>query len=145
MVQELKDINHKGHEGTQRNSSHQNFVGAAHNRVLHFLQIVLDLVESVNALLEVTREVGEKRSYLRVLEMLELGDDVIALLAGFYPVHEILCAVAAQPEVINALRKHAGKEECVISNVLAHLEFSIEGGCRAIHRIGFDQHLADIG
>src|SRR5580698_78219 len=113
--------------------------------MLHFLQIVLYLIESVDALLEMAGQAGEQRRDFRVLEMLELGDDVVALLAGFYPVHEILRPVAAQTEVIDALRKHARKEECVISNMLANLALAIERRRGTIDRIGFDQHLAYIG
>jgi hypothetical protein len=38
---------------------HQNFIRATHNRVLHLLKIVLDLVKPVHALLEMTRQAGE--------------------------------------------------------------------------------------
>src|SRR6202451_3075769 len=76
--------------------------------------------------------------------MLKLGDDIVALLASFYPIHKILRAVGAEAEVIDALGKHAGKEECVISDVFANLALTIERRRGTVDRIGFDQHLAHI-
>jgi hypothetical protein len=78
--------------------------------VLHLLQVVLHLIEPVNALLEMARQAGKKRRYFGVLEMLKLRNDVIALFAGFDPVHKILRPIAAQAEVIDAFRKHTSKE-----------------------------------
>ena len=52
--------------------------------MLHFGEIVLHQVQSVDAAFEFARELGEQRRDLGVLEMLELGDDVVALLARFH-------------------------------------------------------------
>jgi hypothetical protein len=73
-------------------------------------QIVLHLIEPVDALFEMVRQASEQRRHLGVFEMLKLGDDVIAFLAGFHPVHKILHPVVAQTEMIDAFRKHARKE-----------------------------------
>src|SRR5271170_4068656 len=76
--------------------------------------------------------------------MLELRNDVITLLAGFHPVHEIFHAIAAQVEMIDALRKHPGKEKRVIPDVLANLALPIKRRRGAVNRIRFDQHLANV-
>ena len=52
---------------------------------------------------------------------------------------------AAQAEVIDAFREHPRKEECVIPDVLANLALAIERRRGTVHRIGLDQHFADIG
>ena len=44
--------------------------------------------------------------------------------------------MAAQPEMVDALRKHPGEEQSVIANMLAHLAFAIEGRRGAVDRIG---------
>jgi hypothetical protein len=112
--------------------------------MLHLLQVVLHLVQAVDTLFEMTRQAGEERRNFGVFEVLELGNDVIAFLAGFHPVDKILNSVFAQPEVIDALRKHSGKEERVISDMLANLAFAIERGRRSVDRIRFDEHFTDV-
>src|SRR5437868_7417829 len=77
--------------------------------------------------------------------MFELGNDEVAFLAGLNPIHEILDAVAAQAEAVDALWKHPGKEQRVVANVLADLALAVEGWSWAIDGIGFEQHFANIG
>src|SRR5437764_8885676 len=89
---------------------HDQFCSLVIDGVLALLQVVLHQVESVDAVLKAARELAEKRRYLGILEVLETGDDVIALFAGAYQVNEILQPRAAQPEAVDALRKHAGKK-----------------------------------
>ena len=94
--------------------------------MLHLLQLILHPIKAVDALLEMVGKVGEQRRHFGVFEVLELGNDVIALLAGFHPVDEILQTIAAQPEVIDAFGKHSGEEKRVVTNVFSHLSFAIE-------------------
>src|SRR5579863_3205544 len=93
----------------------------------------------------VAGEAGEEWRDLGVLEAIEFGDDVIALLAGFHPIHEILQAVAAQAELVDALGEHASEKQSVVANVFAHLAFPVERWRRPEYGIGFEQHLADVG
>src|ERR1700682_1568504 len=113
--------------------------------MLHLLQFILYPIETVHALLEMVRKVSEQRRYFGVFEMLEFGDDVIALLAGFHPIYKIFQTIAAQPEVINAFRKHPGEEKRVVTNMLSHLAFTVERRRGAKDRVGFREHLADVG
>ena len=113
--------------------------------MLHLLQLILHPIEAIDALLEMVGKVGEQGRDFGVFEVLELGDDVIALLAGFHPVDKILQTIAAQPEVINAFRKHPGEEKRVVTDVLSHLAFAVEGRSGAKHGVGFRDHLADVG
>src|ERR1700682_4153987 len=113
--------------------------------MLHLLQFILYPIETVHALLEMVRKVSEQRRYFGVFEMLEFGDDVIALLARFHPVDKILQTIAAQPEVINAFRKHPGEEKRVVTNMLSHLAFTVERRRGAKDRVGFREHFADVG
>src|SRR5215472_487392 len=133
-----------GRESTSRSRLHDHFFAGPDNRVLHFFELVLHPVQSVDALLEVAREVGEQGRDLRVLEMLELRNDVIALFAGLHPVDQVLETLAAQAVLIDAFGEHACKEQRKIADVLAHLAFTIERGCWPVNRIGFQQHLAYI-
>src|SRR5947209_5684979 len=112
-----------------RNSHHDvvaPFLIASDDGVLHVLQIAAHQVQSVDAGFEILRQPPEQRRDLRVFEELELGDDVIALLAGFHKVNEVLDARATQPLVIDALREHSGEEQRHIANVLAHLALAVE-------------------
>ena len=47
--------------------------------------------------------------------------------------------------MIDAFGEHAGKEERVVSDVLAHLALAVKGRSWAKHRVGFHQHFANIG
>src|SRR4029077_11251036 len=94
--------------------------------MLHFAQIVLHQIEPVNTLLEVLRQDGKQGRDLGVLEMLKLGNHVIAFLAGLDPVDEILQTAVPQAEVVDALGKHPGKEKSVIPDVFAHLALAVE-------------------
>src|SRR5262249_53766178 len=105
---------------------HDQFVRAASDRVLHLLQIVLYPVQTEDTLLEVLRQGGEQWRDFRVLEVLELGDDVVALLAGFHHVDEVLNAMATKPKVIDALREHSREEQCVVADVFAHLALAVK-------------------
>ena len=91
------------------------------------------------------RKAGEKRCYLRVFEVFKLGNHVVAFLARLDPIHEVLHAVPAQAEVIDAFGKHPGEEKGVIADVFAYLALAVERGRGTEHRIRFHQHLADIG
>ena len=112
--------------------------------MLEFLQFILDAIQSVHALLEITRQVREQRCDLRVLEVLELGDDVIALLAGLHPVDEAFHALVAEAVVVQAFREHTRKEQGEIADVLADLALAIEGRSGTVDRVGFEQHSAHI-
>src|ERR1700693_1036191 len=103
--------------------------------MLHFLQIVLNHVEAVNAAFELARKVSKQRRNFRVFEMLELRHDVIAFLARLHPFDEILQAVAPKPEVINALGKHSREEQRVVANMLSYLAFAVKRGCGTVDRI----------
>src|SRR5437764_6236496 len=124
--------------------SHNQFVGAADYGMLHLLKIVFYHVERIYAAFEVAREAGEKRSDLGILEVLELGNDVVALLPGLHPVNKILQALPAKPQMVDALREHAGKKEGEIADVLTDLTFAIERRRRAVYWVGFQQHLAHV-
>src|SRR5436305_13151882 len=87
----------------------------------------------------------EQWRHFRVFEAVELGDNVITFLARLHPVNKALQAVAAQPEMINALREHASEEESVVADVLADLALAIERGSWPEYRVRFHQHLAHIG
>ena len=119
--------------------------GAAHDGMLHLFQIVLHHVQAVDAAFEILRQAGEQGRDLGVLEVLELGDDVVAFFAGLDPFDEIFQTLAAQPEMIDALGKHAGEKQRVVADVFAHLALAIERRRGAVDGIGFEQHLADIG
>src|SRR5215472_10537269 len=133
-----------GRESTSRSRLHDHFFAGPDNRVLHFFEFVLHPVQSVDALLEVARQVGEQWRDLRVLEVLELRDDVIALFTGLHPVDQALETLTAQAILNDAFREHAGEEQREISNVLAYLAFAIERWSGPVNRVRFQQHLAHI-
>src|SRR5262249_27705167 len=123
---------------------HQQLVRPAHDGMLYFLQLVLHAVESVDALFEMIRQALEQRRHLRIFETVELRNDVVTFLPGLHPVNEALQAMASQPEMIDALRKHPGEKQSVVADVLPHLPLAIEGQRRAKYWIRFHQHFADI-
>ena len=94
--------------------------------MLHFLQLILDLIQPENALLKMRGEAGKKRRHFRILEMFELRDDVIALFPRFHPVHKIFQPLPSQTKLVNALRKHPSKEKRKVANVFSHLALAIE-------------------
>src|SRR5580692_701487 len=47
--------------------------------------------------------------------------------------------------MIDALGKHPGEEQRVVANMFSHLALTIERRRGAVHGIGLNQHLADIG
>ncbi len=107
-------------------------------------EVVLHLIETEDALLESRRELGEQRCGLGVFEELELGDDVVTLFAGADEVDEILQPLPPQAKMIDRLGEHAGEEERVIADVLAHLALAVKRGRLAEYGIGFEQHFADV-
>ena len=68
-----------------------------HDRMLHFLQVVLNAVQPIDALFKVVRQTLEQRRDLGVFETVELGNDVVAFLPGLHPVHEAFQAGFSQP------------------------------------------------
>ena len=94
--------------------------------MLHFLEFVLHHVQAGYASFEIPREVGKKRRNLRVFEVLELGDDVVALLPRFHPIDEILKTLAAKADMIDALREHSGEKQRVVTDVFAHLALAVK-------------------
>ena len=100
--------------------------------MLHFLQVVLDHVQPVDAAFEVFREHGEQRRDLGILEVLKLGDDVIAFLAGLHPVDKVFQALVPQTKLVDAFGKHSGEEESIVPDMLAYLALAIERGRRAV-------------
>src|SRR5271157_3832134 len=86
---------------------HDDFIGAARDRVLQLVQIALDQIQSIDARLELVRQFPEQGSQPRVLELVELGDDEITLLAGPDEIDKIFQPLPPQAVVIDALRKHA--------------------------------------
>jgi hypothetical protein len=131
--------------GHKPNQLHDEIFSAVGNGMLHFGEVVLHHVEAVNAAFEVARQAGEQGSDLGVFKVLELRHDVIAFFAGLDPLHEILQAIAAEAEVVDAFRKHSGEEQCVVADMLAHLALAVERGRGTVDGIGLKQHLADIG
>src|SRR5215831_13102370 len=75
---------------------HQEFTGPANEGMLHLLQFVLYLVQAVDQLFELLRHPPEERRHFGVLEMLKLGDDVVAFLARPHEVDQAFHAAAAQ-------------------------------------------------
>lgn len=73
-------------------------------------QLVFHHVEAEDADLEFARELGEQRGDFGALELIELGDDVITLLARLHQVDEALQAVTPQAKTVDALGKHAGEK-----------------------------------
>ena len=77
----------------------------------------------------------KQRRHFGVLEAVELRNDVIAFFPGLHPVDKALQAIATQPEVIDALGKHAGEKEGVVADVFADLAFAIERGSWPEYRV----------
>ena len=50
--------------------------------MLHFFEIALHQIQAVHARFELARQFREERRQPGVFELVELGDDVIALFAG---------------------------------------------------------------
>src|SRR6185437_16161451 len=50
----------------------------------------------------------------------------------------------AQAVVIDALGKHAGKEQRVVANVLSHLTFAVKRGSWAVYGVRFQYHFSDV-
>ena len=79
-----------------RRPLHHNLFRLARDRVLHLVEIALHQVQSIDAGLELVRQLAEERRQPRVLELVELGDDEVALLARLDEVDEILQALPPQ-------------------------------------------------
>src|SRR5438270_2489942 len=123
---------------------HQKFMRLPRDGMLHFFQLIFDLVQAIHQLLKLLRHAAEQRSDFRILKVLKLRDDVVALLAGLYKVDQAFHTGAAQAIFVEALREHAGEEERVIADVFAHLALTIKGRSRPVDGIRFQQHLAYI-
>ena len=77
--------------------------------------------------------------------MLELRNDVVALFSRLHPLHKTLQALAPQPEMVDALWEHPGKEQGIVTNMFPHLLFAIKRWSRPIDRIRFEHHFAQVG
>src|SRR5258708_9407560 len=112
--------------------------------MLHFLEMVFHDVQAVDAALKVPGKIGEERRYFGVFEVLELRHNVVTFLAGFHPIDEIFQTVAAQAKIVDALGKHSGEEQSVISDMFADLALTIKRRRTTADYIGLDQHFAHV-
>src|ERR1051326_1771832 len=112
--------------------------------MLQLFQFVLDVVQPIDKPLKLIRHLAEQWRHLGILEMLEFGDAELPLLACLDEVEQSFHARPAQAILVKPLRKHAAEEKGIVADMLAHLAFAIERGRRAVYRVRFQKHLAEV-
>src|ERR1019366_4541800 len=148
---------HGGTEVTEKNSTdikppclrgeselHHDLFHLPGDGMLHFFEIAFHQIQTVHARFEFARQFGEEGRQTGVFELVELGDDVIALLPSPNEIDKVLQPLSPQAVVVDALGKHSGEEQGVIANVLADLALAVKGRRRPVNGIGLQQHLAHV-
>src|SRR5579871_2935433 len=123
---------------------HQKLFRLPRDGMLSLFQFILDLVQAIHQPFKLLRHFAEERRDLGIFKVLEFRNDVVALFAGSHKVNQRFHPHAPQTMMIQALRKHAGKEECIVANMLAHLALTIKRRRGPVDRIGLQNHLAQI-
>jgi hypothetical protein len=100
--------------------------------------------EAEDATFKAVREARKERSFLLILEEVELTDDVVTLLAGLDEFAQAWMVAAKAAAGTCDLWIHAGHEESVVADVLTHGALGIKGRRAAEDRVGGVHHCSQL-
>src|ERR1039457_5289874 len=104
--------------------------------MLHFFELAFHHVQAVHARFELARQFGEERRQPGVFELVELGDDVIALFPGPDEIDKVFQPLPPQAVMVDALGKHAGEKQSVIADMFAYLALAVKRRRRPVDGVG---------